>query len=422
MKLRMLFDKAVEMAQKLADALLLANGRLALAKLLLLSRKESIETVLTLLNQAQEIFVQFQNLPGESLVLEQLGFALVQQGEYEEGRVYTQRFIEMASEQKNFISLSVGHENMGISFIKQGEISKATEHFQKSLQIAKEHDYLPGVILASSDLAGAFWFQGAYSEALRYLQQALQTAKEIGYKESLCLTVGNAGSVYQFLGNRADALFCFQQALQLAIEIGDIPNTVTFVYNIAFALANSGQIEQAKNLANYVIEKAAALKLTYLQCHCLNLLADVHFKQQNWHASRDANQKAIELANETTIQDILLKTKIRAILLQERLGEIEGQTAVSHLTTLIEEWTQPDEQAGLFFEITQLEPKNKQANKKAASLFKTAYTQSPNATYQKNYKLLTGKQLPPPPPLPKPEKVVAHLEEIGQLLQRFTKL
>ncbi|MEM7333783.1 MAG: tetratricopeptide repeat protein, partial [Chloroflexota bacterium] len=413
------FNQTVNLAKANGNEQLLGNGRLSLAKLLILSRTQSDDVILSHLQEAETLFAKLNDAEGSSQVLEQLGFAALQQGAYVESREYTQRFLEMASAQNNVVGLSVAHENLGLSYLEQGQIKEALHHLQTSLSTAEAFDYLPGVILASNDLAGAFWMQGEYTNALNYLHRALTAAKEIGYKESLGLSIGNAGSVYQFLGNSDYAMFCYQQALQLTIEIGDIPNSTNFVYNIAYVKNGLGEYGLAEAICHYVIEKSTALEFTYFLCHCENLLGDIYAKQDKWGQAKQATTNALRIAKEASIQDILLQGELRLIVAQVKMGEVALETAVSALHQLTEKWSEPEDQAAIYLEIFNLDRNQIESKNRAVQLYEVAYQKVPNALYRQHIEQLSQKKLPPLPQLPQPDLVVSSLKPVEILIAQL---
>lgn len=412
------YRQAVQLAQAADDQLLIAKSELALASLLLLARSQAVNTIYEMLNSALSRFQALGDEAGVGQVVEQLGFAYLQQGDYEQSREYSQQRLHIARNFGDQIGISKAYENIGLSYLEQGLHHEAAENLQHSLTIAVEYEYQVGVILASNDLAGAYWQQGDFTQALAYLQQARDAAREIGYKEIVGITAGNAGSVYQFHGDSDGALLCFHQALQVAQELGDRPNVLTFTYNIAYVFAHQQQYALAEAVAQFALNLARDMEIGYILSRSLYLLAEIEFDQAHYAQAQQWNEEALTVATETAVLDTQFKAELMAIGLDYRLGVMDGETAVLAYQRLLPTLEDESERAAVHYEIWLLDGSQDENWETAVRLYSQLYSQSPQYEFRQRYQTLTGNDLPAPPPLPTPDIVVETDENLLVLLQR----
>ena len=412
------FRDALQLSNAIDDTALIAKSELALASLLLLARSEAADTIFQMLHSANARFQELDDEAGAGQVAEQLGFAFLQRGDYEQSRNYSQQRLHIAQSLDDQVGICTAFENIGLAYLEQGMHADAAENLQHSRSIADEHDYQVGVILANNDLAGAFWQQGDFSQALSYLQQARSAAREIGYKEIVGISAGNAGSVYQFFGESDNALLCFHQALQIANELGDRPNILTFTYNIGYVFAHQQRFDLAEKIVHFAYGLADEMEAAYFLSRSLYLLTEIEYERGNFAQAQRWNEDALTLATETAVLDTQFKAELMAIGLDVKLGEAGVETAVLAYKKLLNTLEDDSERAAVHFEMWRLTGEQDGNWETAVQLYRQLYNQSPQHEFRRRFQLLTGGDLPEPPSLPPPEIVVETNEDLFTLLKR----
>jgi hypothetical protein len=81
-------------------------------------------------------------------------------------------------------------------------------------------------------------------------------------------------------------------------------------------------------------------------------------------------------------------------------GALTPSAAGRELDALTSRWPEPREQAAIEFERWRSGAGGEKARRRASELHRTLHTQHPDVEHALRYEELTGRSLPPPPPLP----------------------
>ena len=108
-------------------------------------------------------------------------------------------------------------------------------------------------------------------------------------------------------------------------------------------------------------------------------------------------------------QDALFSALLLAPTLAHDAANVDAATATAALTALLPAWSQEDQQAAVYYACWQLDNHNTDARRRATALYERLIAVSPDSTFRTRYSELTGRALPPAPPLPElPPFVAAH--------------
>lgn len=208
------------------------------------------------LNAAEEqLRVCLRGLPVHADALNQLGSALVRQGELGQAQTFFRRALQIACDNveiranlaqalalegefdEAFEEFETAmqldpenastHHSLGVVLTMQGRTDDAIRHLRRALEIR------PGFAEAHSNLGHALLTQGNLNEAIGHFRQALQARPDdAAAHHSLAVALRSQGKPYEAIGH-------FRQALQI------MPADPKTHYHLGLALAMIGRLDEA---------------------------------------------------------------------------------------------------------------------------------------------------------------------------------
>jgi len=122
---------------------------------------------------------------------------------------------------------SLAHNELGIALVQQGELDEAVLHYSKALQID------PNYINAHHNLGYAFYRQKNYKDAIYHYNEALRLNPNYAKAHN------NLGTALLSQGNYKDAIYHFYETLRID------PKYSGAYYNLGKIFANNGKTEKA---------------------------------------------------------------------------------------------------------------------------------------------------------------------------------
>jgi len=168
-----------------------------------------------------------------------LGMALVQKGQVDEGIAEFQKTMEINPNDAE------AHSNMGNALLQKGQVDEAIAQFQKALEIN------PKYVEGYGNLGAAFLQKGQVDKAIGQYQKAL------GINPNFAGGYSNLGAALLQKGEVDEAIAHFQKAL------GINPSNAEAHYNFGNALLQKGRMDEA--MIQY--QKALEINPNYAEAH-----------------------------------------------------------------------------------------------------------------------------------------------------------
>jgi tetratricopeptide (TPR) repeat protein len=289
---------------------------------------------------------------------------------------------------------------MGNVYWQQGEYAAALACFEQSLLRAVEIDDRRGISITVGQMGTVYWRQGNYAQALACFARQLTIATEMGERRSISEALGNMGIVYGEYGDYRRSLACLQQQLAMAGKTGDRKYMSIAVANMARAYTAQGRYAEADRLYGQAVELADLLNNPYLRCEYMHGQAALYALLGRAADAQALNDVALRQAVAVQRRDIQFQAELLAIRLGITLQQISPATALSALHHMENIWTEPDQRATLRYEGWRIDPRRHDLRENAAAEYRALYASLPQIEYRQRYQELTGRRLPPPPPLP----------------------
>ena len=206
------FDRAIQIAQKIEDAL---SRSLALKEIALALAKAGQ------FDRAIQIAQKIENLLDRSLALKEIALALAKAGQFDQAIQIAQKIDEPWR--------SLALEEIAVALVKAGQ-------FDQTIQTAQK---IEGA-LALKEIAVALAEVGQFYQAIQIAQKIKDALDRSSALEEIAVALAKAGQFYQ--------------AIQIAQKIEDALRRSSALHDIAVALAEAGQFYQAIQIARKIME------------------------------------------------------------------------------------------------------------------------------------------------------------------------
>lgn len=280
---------------------------------------------------------RLKNIPGQALMLNQLGMIDDNLGQYDDSRKKYLKSLELYKQAGHTKGMATENIRLGVVELRKGQYDKAIDYFLKSLDLSQHNGNLLGQMESYITLGEAFAGQKKYPEAIGYYRTAERINDSIPFS-NLSLNLFNDISIaYRETGKFAQA----KPYLLKGIELSNVPQyqglNITLTNTLASVYAKEGDIktsielqksalEKARKINNYIrqIQTLTGLATTYgkadpgnslfywkqalqlsesknaykEQVDELNAIADIYEHQQNFKAAYNARKRQYQLADE----------------------------------------------------------------------------------------------------------------------------
>lgn len=192
-----------------------------LVDLVVASRQEAPERALSAGGEALALLAQWPDPASEVRVLNEMGWAHMVLGRYDEATTITGRGRALAEREGDSAGLARALNNLGVIARSQGEPGQAIVLFEQALVIERSLARPREIAGVLNNLGVAHGFDLAdYDTALRYTHEALRLRESLGEAQDIASSENNLGVLYARLGDRERALEHYQLALAVRRELG----------------------------------------------------------------------------------------------------------------------------------------------------------------------------------------------------------
>lgn len=280
---------------------------------------------------------KLKNVPGQAMMLNQLGMIDDNIGQYENSRKKYLQALDLYKQIGHTKGMATENIRLGVVELRKGQYDKAIDYFLKSLDLSQRNGNLLGQMESYITLGEAFAGQKKYPEAISYYHTAEKINNSIPFS-NLSLNLFNDISIaYRETGKFAEA----KPYLLKGIELSNVPQyqglNITLTNTLASVYAKEGDIktsielqksalEKARKINNYIrqVQTLTGLATTYgkadpanslfywkqalqlsesknaykEQVDELNAIADIYEHQQDYKAAYNARKRQYQLADE----------------------------------------------------------------------------------------------------------------------------
>ena len=421
------YQEALRLAKLDRDALLLGEAHNRLGNVMLL--KGAYLEGKKFLLAAEHLFKSIDDKNGIADVKGNLGNLYFRQGKYTQAK---KNFLESIKLTQSIGTRLVNPQivsNLGLTYMNQGAYEAGIKVQQKHLDVYEQHKDKPGMATVYTFMGIVYLEKGDHDLALDSFQKGLVLNTELGNKHLKAIAIGNIGIVYERKGDYTEAMKHYIQDLELVEELGDKQGT-------AIAL---GLIGQLLNIQGEFYRAIEYLQKDLMICEelgyqkgigkALNTLGDIFYYLHQYPRSVDFYDRAItvtrSIGNKLVLglslvekgnvvlalgdQKELKKLVTEALQIAEELGNPDfrfeaellqtkylilldqKEEAQAKLEKLLKTSKGIDQEAPIYFGLTQILPEDGHLRSKALELYQKLYQDTPKFAYQHHIDLLLGK-------------------------------
>lgn len=418
------YQKALELAKKDRDALLLGQAHNRMGSVLLL-KGEYLEGK-RYLKAAEQLFKSIDDHAGIAEARGNLGNLHFRQGNYKEAKKYFMDSIQLFQKHTTEAISPQTVANLGLTYMNQGAYDEGIKVQKKHLAIYKQHKDKRGMATILTFMGVVFLEKGDYDRALRSFQRGLDLNVELGNKQLTAIAIGNIGIVYERKGDFEKAMEHYERDLRICEELGDKQGTAIALGLIGQLLNIMGDFYQAIEYLQKDLMICEELGYKKGIAKAVNTLGDIFFYLGQYERSLYFYDRAIEVTRRIGNKLVLglsLVEKGSVLLEDPGLGELakvsqeaqqiaqelgnpdllfeagmlsaktlihraEFEEARSLLEQLQKDYPETAHRADTFFELALVFPEIDRYRKKALQLYQQLYRETPHFTYQERIRIL----------------------------------
>ncbi|WP_204153422.1 tetratricopeptide repeat protein [Leptolyngbya sp. CCY15150] len=195
--------------------------------------KKEYLTAITYYNGALENFIRLNDSLNVALVLNNLGVAYRDSGDYPQALSSYEEALELRRGIGDASGEATTLNNIGELHVSRGEYAQALEHYQAALEIFERENNTQGIAATYHNLGALHDELNQNTLALDFYDQALILRRRIDNQQGLGQTLNNIGLVLEEEGDFAQALDMYQQSLIASQQAENIIGEATTLNNIA---------------------------------------------------------------------------------------------------------------------------------------------------------------------------------------------
>jgi len=261
--------QAINLAESIDDNQLKAEGNECLAELF--SEQHITDSSIVYFKKALEYYTIVGNEPKVALVLNKIGLAHENLGDYPQAFKMYIESLKIYEKLNDKTGIAKEYLNIGLIHQYRKNYQLAEQYFQKSLNISRLLRDESLQASALNNLGINYQQLKILPKALQYFQEVLAMDRRSGDLANISYSLNNVGSVYYDLKLYDKALSFFNESAQLKEKLMDYGSLANTLNNIGNVHLENGEY----NKANETFKKAELLarKYNYPMTLCENYLA-----------------------------------------------------------------------------------------------------------------------------------------------------
>lgn len=325
------YQKALELAKKDRDALLLGQAHNRMGSVLLL--KGEYQEGKRYLNAAEQLFESIDDTAGIADVRGNLGNLYFRLGEYEEAKNYFLDSILLFQKNSQEPVNPQIVSNLGLTYMNQGAYDEGIHVQEKHLETYEKFKDKRGMATILTFMGVVRLEKGDYDEALSSFQRGLELNMELGNKQLTAIAIGNIGIVYERKGDFEKAMRHYERDLRICEELGDKQGTAIALGLIGQLLNIQGEFYHAIEYLQKDLMICEELGYQKGIAKAVNTLGDIFYYLGQYDRSIYFYDRAIEVTRRIGNKLVLgfsLVEKGTVLLEDPMLGNLAEVSAEAH--------------------------------------------------------------------------------------------
>ena len=414
-----IYKKGLKIALKTKDSLIKGRAHTKLGHLLLL--KGDYQKARTHFDEALVYFSSKKDQVGIVRVTGNLGNLYFRQGDYKQAIEFFKQTTTGSESLPYHTANAQIVANLGLTYMNLGRYDEGITEQKKQLKKSEENGDRRGMATLYVNLGIVYFEKGDFDNALSCYKKGLELSQELGNKLLTSIAIGCIGSVYQQQGDYEKAANHFIQDLELCEQLGDKQGIAIALGLIGELRSIEGEFDLAIDYLNHCSFLCEELGYQKGIAKAINNLADIYYLKEDYDTSIIHFDQAIRIArnikNKLILSTSLLEkaqtlldmqnpktapelvTEAQQIakslgnpdlsfhgqILQAQILHYQGKSneGVRLLENLLENHSEEEKTANIYFELNKLSPNHKTARFSALELYTTLYSKTPKFIYKK---------------------------------------
>jgi len=203
----------------------------------------------------------------QTVAFNNLGYRRIRNSRFDEALPFLIRAEEGFQKLGSTLHASTAQLNIALCASRLGDFDKALATYSKVVEIQEREGLKPLLQASLGEVGNIHAFQGKFSQAIPYYQRALALALEISAWSDASKWAGNLAVAMTNVGNWDQAEKFNEQSIELKRRINDTDSQLNTLLNSATIEAGRERNESAEKLFRKVIAEAAAKPTILWEAH-----------------------------------------------------------------------------------------------------------------------------------------------------------
>lgn len=195
--------------------------------------------------EAFELATVASNQPVIAMVLNQLGVAFINAGDYDNALNSLLKSLAVREQIGDNKAVAETFINLGITYWRLSDYEKALDYCFKALRLYEAVNYSEGIAKAWHNLGIIYDIMKDHDKGLEFLLKALRLREVLGNKEAIADSLNNIGIVYYYSGEYQKALEYYSKSLEIQKQINNQKGIAKSLNNIGFVYNDMKKYDEA---------------------------------------------------------------------------------------------------------------------------------------------------------------------------------
>ncbi|MEY2950832.1 MAG: hypothetical protein RLZZ248_2033 [Bacteroidota bacterium] len=319
-----------------------------------------------------QVFLENRHLLPETQevanIAAELGLAYMNQGDYDQALKIQNQYLKEFEKEGNFNAIATLKVYIGVVLLEKGDLEAAQASFTEGQKLSKSIGNTPLTAIVASNLGIIYERKGNYSKALKQFKKDLSISEKIGDKEGVSVALALIGELKSYQGKFHKAIEYLQKALMIAEEMNYKKGIAKAVNTLGDVFYFTGQLDRSLAFYNQAIDNARQIGNKLVLAASLNEKGWVLYDKKESVPLEKVIQESIQLTSELENQPLYFEVQILSGKLLQLKGEKEEALKVFH--SLLNQATDDEQTAAVYYEIFVLDGTDITFGKKALDIYK----------------------------------------------------
>lgn len=325
-----------------------------------------------------KILRETKDIYGEFHVLGNLGAVLNMKSEYKMALTYYNEQIEIAEKLEDSQLIGTVNGSIGLTYDFLGQHNKALAYYTKFLDYWENAEYPPESSIFLGNIGTIYYLKGEYEKAMDFFQKQLNADTENNNRTGIANAYINMGIIFSERGENEKSIEYLEKVIPIAKRLNDKTIYASALCNMCDVYKKMKKYNCALENCSKAIKIFKELQIPFNLCYLFLVKADICYEIGKYEEADENNEKAALLAELIKFNDIKFESEILEKKIEFKIGS--RGNAADELREMLHQWIEPEEQAGIYFELYSMTSLI-EYGKKSFELYKEISDTTPKSEY-----------------------------------------